>query len=203
MKTKLFLTMLFAALLVSQPTFANPSVDEDAIVKVEVKGSIDSKLLLVDLSNLQTEYVSISILDGDEHVLYSEKVSNVKSFTKKFNLWKLQEGFYTLKVAQSKFKTVQPFEVTSKNVIVDESVKKVNFEPIFKFKDSKLEVNAPLSENDVIVSIMDKAGIEVFSEVNKNTLSFRKRYDLSKLPKGEYLVEVTLAGETFYHNIKQ
>lgn len=205
MKTKLFLSMLMAAFLFGQMAFANkPNIeDEDAITKVEVKGSANSKLLIVDLSNLQNENVSVSILDSDDHILYSETASDVKSFTKKFNLWKLEEGTYTLKVVQNKFRTVQPFVVTDKNVIVNESTKKVNFEPIFKFKESKLEVLVPLSENTVFVTIMDKSGHVMFEEKNDNVQSFRKKYDLKNLPKGEYLVEVSIEGESFYHNIKQ
>jgi hypothetical protein len=168
-----------------------------------VKGSANSKLLVVDLSNLQNENVSISITDEDQHILYSETASDVKSFTKKFNLWKLEEGTYTLKVVQSKFRTIQPFVVTEKNVIVNESTKKMNFEPIFKFKESKLEVLVPLSENNVFVTILDKTGNIMFEEKNENVQSFRKKYDLKNLPKGEYLVEVSIEGESFYHNIKQ
>jgi hypothetical protein len=205
MKQKLFLSMLMAAFLFGQTASANtPNIeDEDAITKVEVKGSANSKLLVVDFSNLQNENVSVSILDSDDHILYSETASDVKSFTKKFNLWKLEQGTYTLKVVQNKFRTIQPFVVTEKNVIVNESTKKVNFEPLFKFKESKLEVLVPLSENAVFVTILDKNGTILFEEKNENVQSFRKKYDLKNLPHGEYLVEVTIEGESFYHNIKQ
>lgn len=205
MKAKLFLSMLLATFLFGQTAFATtPNIeDEDAITKVEVKGSADSKMLIVDLSNLQNDNVSVSILDDDEHVLYSETASDVQKFTKKFNLWKLEEGKYTLKVVQNKFRTIQPFEVTAKNVVVNESAKKVNFEPLFKFKESKLEVLVPLSESTVYISILDKSGNVLFEEKNENAPSFRKKYDLKNLPKGEYLVEVTFEGESFYHNIKQ
>jgi hypothetical protein len=205
MKTKMFLTMLLAAFLFGSSAFANTPniVDEDAITKVEVKGSVDNKLLIVALSNLQNEKVSVSILDEAEHVLYTETASDVKSFTKKFNLWKLEVGTYTLKIVQNKFKTIQPFDVTSKNVVVNEGLKKMNFEPIFKFKENKLEVLVPLSENAVSVSILDKFGTIVFEEKNDNTPTFRKKYDLSNLPKGAYLVEVIFDGESFYYNIKQ
>jgi hypothetical protein len=205
MKAKMFLSMLTAAFLFGQTAFAkNPNTGEyDAITNVEVHGSADNKLLFVDLSNLQNEKVSVSILDDAQNVLYSETASDVKSFTKKFNLSKLEMGKYTLKVVQNKFKTVQPFEVTVKNVVVNESMRKMNFEPIFKFKENKLEVLVPMSENAVFVTISDKIGTIVFEEKNENAPTFRKKYDLSNLPKGEYLVEVTIEGESFYHNIKQ
>jgi flagellar hook assembly protein FlgD len=205
MKTKFFLSMLLATFLFGQMAFATaPNVeDEDAITKVEVKGSANSKLLIVDLSNLQNDNVSVSIFDEEQHVLYSETTSDVKNFTKKFNLWKLEVGTYTLKVVQNKFRTIQPFEVTAKNVVVNENTKKVNFEPMFKFKENKLEVLVPLSENEVFITILDSTGNVVFEEKNENVQSFRKKYDLKNLPKGEYLVEVTIEGESFYHNIKQ
>jgi hypothetical protein len=205
MKAKMFLSMLTAAFLFGQTAFAkNPNVgEEDAITKVEVHGSVDNKLLIVDLSNLQNDKVSVSILDDAQHVLYTETASDVKSFTKKFNLWKLEMGMYTLKVVQNKFKTIQPFEITAKNVVVNESMKKVNFEPLFKFKENKLEVLVPLNENAVYVTILDKIGTIIFEEKNDNAPAFRKKYDLSNLPKGEYLVEVTIEGESFYYNIKQ
>ena len=205
MKAKMFLTMLTAACLFGSTAFATtPNFDDDdAITKVEVQGSVDKKLLILNLSNLQNDKVSISILDEAQHVLYSESTSDVKSFSKKFNLWKLEEGTYTLKIVQNKFKTIQPFDVTSKNVVVNESLKKMNFEPLFKFKERKLEVIVPLSDNAVFVSILDKIGTVIFEEKNENTPTFRKKYDLSNLPKGEYLVEVSHDGESFYYNIKQ
>jgi hypothetical protein len=205
MKAKLFLTMLIAACLFGSTAYAKtPNFDdEDAITKVEVHGSVDKKLLIVDLSNLKNDKVSVSILDDAEHVLYSETASDVNSFTKKFNLWKLETGTYKLKIIHNKFKTIQPFDVTSKSVIVNESLKKMSFEPLFKFKESKLEVVVPLSDNAVYVTILDKIGTIIFEEKNDNTPTFRKKYDLSNLPKGEYLVEITIDGESFYYNIKQ
>jgi hypothetical protein len=205
MKTKLFLMLLAAASFLSQPTHARniKNAEDDAIAVVEVKGSTNGKTLILDLSNLQNDDVSISILDNEERVIYEETASDVSKFTKKFNLSKLEVGNYTLKVAQKKFKTVQPFEVTFKNVVVDEKAKKFKFDPIVKQKEGKLEVNVPLSDNQVVVTIIDAYGVTVFEDVNADTQSFRKKYDLKNLSKGNYLVEVTVEGETFYHNIKQ
>ena len=206
MKSPLFLAMLIAAFLFGKTAYANPIIaleDDDAITKVDVKGSATSKTMVLNLSNLQNDNVSISIMDSEEHVIYSETASDVKTFSKRFNLSQLAIGRYTLTVAQNKFKTIQPFDVTVKNVTVDESAKKVRFDPIIKVKEAKLEVNVPLSENAVIINILDSEGNVVFEEVNDNTQSFRKRYDISSLPQGNYLVEVTYEGETFYHNIKK
>ena len=44
----------------------------------------------------------------------------------------------------------------------------INFEPIFKFKESKLEVLVPLSESTVYISILDKSGNVLFEEKNEN-----------------------------------
>ena len=53
------------------------------------------------------------------------------------------------------------------------------------------------------MSIFDNEGRKVFEEKNYVVFDLHKRYDLSKLSAGAYMVEVMAGDETFYYSVKK
>jgi hypothetical protein len=105
-------------------------------------------------------------------------------------------------VTKNLSKTVQPFELTNKNIVLNEFERKEKFLPSIKVKGSMLDVNVLLGNySNIIVKVYSNDGIVSFEDKNYVVLTLHKRFDLAKLPAGTYIVEVVAGDETQYYSI--
>jgi Secretion system C-terminal sorting domain len=182
-------------------TFNHPTNEETTTnTKVEIKGSEIEKSILIEFSNIKEEDVTISIMNEEGATVHTDKAKNIKAFNKKFNLANLEKGEYTLKVTLEHCKITQLFEVTKKGIIVKENNRKEVYAPIIKEEDSKFDIIIPTIKNKYSVLVMDSNGTTVFEDAQKGLIQLNKRYNMSNLSKGEYLLQISIDGETYYHN---
>jgi UDP-N-acetylglucosamine pyrophosphorylase len=132
--------------------------------------------------------------------VHIDKAKSIKAFNKKFNLEKLEKGKYTLKVVRENCKTTQLFEVTKKGIIIKENDRKEVFAPIVKEENSNFDVTIAFIKNKYSILVLDLNGNTVFEETQKGLTQLNKRYNMSNLPRGEYLFQISIDGETYYHN---
>jgi Secretion system C-terminal sorting domain len=200
-----FLSLL--AVLTFTNTFAtsnNPTNEEPTTnTKVEIIGSEIEKSLLIEFSNIKEEDVTVSIMNDEGATVHIDKAKNIKAFNKKFNLEKLEKGKYTLKVVRENCKTTQLFEVTKKGIVIKENDRKEVFAPIVKQEDSKFDVTISIIKNKYNILVLDLNGNIVFEETQKGLNQLNKRYNMSNLTKGEYLLQITIDGETYFHNFNK
>jgi hypothetical protein len=117
-------------------------------------------------------------------------------------LSQLESGKYRLVVTKNLVKTVQPFELTNRAVVLNELERKDKFVPMVSEKDKKLDVNVLLGNySNVTVKIYTNEGRLVFENKNYVVLTLNKRYDLSKMNAGTYMVEILAGDETEYFTI--
>jgi hypothetical protein len=162
----------------------------------------NSKTVMVTLTNTATGDLTVVLEDASGTKYATDAIKSSARFAKKYNLSQLEAGNYRLVVTKNAFKTIQPFELTNRAVILNELERKDKFLPTISQKDNKMDVNVLLGNySNVIVKVYDTEGKLAFTDKNYVVLTLHKRYDLSKLAKGSYVVEVLAGDETQYFTI--
>ena len=162
----------------------------------------NSKTVMVTLTNTSTGEVTVALEDAFGSNFAKDNVKSTASFSKKYNLSQLEAGNYRLVVTKNFVKTIQPFELTSRNIVLNELERKEKFLPSINHSGNRLDVNVLLGNySNVIVRVYSNDGLISFEDKNYVVLTVHKRYDLSKLPAGAYIVEVLAGDETQYYNI--
>ena len=198
MKTNLFSALAIAATLLTTNLNAGNIENTYNLGETTLTISSETNAVIVNIGDYKNEAVTIKIEDAYGHQLLSETVKDAQSFIKKYNVSKLEDGSYNLVVSKKTLKTVQPFLIKNHGVVMSEFEKKEKFIPTVNFTEDKLNVNVLLGNySNITVSIFDNEGRKVFDEKNYVVFDMHKRYDLSKLPKGAYWVEVMAGDETF------
>ena len=203
MKSRTVFISIFAMLL-NVAVFANNSERfvELAGSSVKISAVANSKAITVNVNNLLNDVLEVSLEDADGVILYTETAKNTNSFTKRLSLVNLDAGRYVLTIKKNLVKTVQPFELTATSVIISENERKEKFLPNITQKGNKLDVNVLLGKySNVHVLIYDNEGRLVFEETNYVVLDLHKRFDLTKLGTGTYLVEVVAGEEVQYSTL--
>jgi hypothetical protein len=202
MKSPLILVVAFIATLFSQNAIANTNERNFDLAGTIVKISSVEKSVIVNLGNVQKEEITIAIEDAAGNTLVTESVKNNANFVKKYNVSKLEAGQYSITITKRTLRTVQPFIVSNEGVTMSDVEKKEKFLPYVIQNGNKLDVNVLLGNyNNISVKILDNEGRSSLDDRNYVVLTLHKRYDLSKLPAGNYIAEVTAGDETFYYSI--
>lgn len=204
MKTRLFFVLMLAITLISTTVKADNgsfSYDLGGGTNLKISAIENTKTVVVSLTNVTNEEVTIE-LEGVEGTLVTDNVKGKPNFSKKYNLVNLESGSYRVVVTKKATKTVQPFELTSKSLVLFESERKEKFLPSLNQNGMKIDVNVLLGNySNIKVNIYDNEGRKVYDDINYVVMLLHKRYDLSKLPSGGYVVEVIAGDETQYFPI--
>ncbi len=202
MKKSLFAVLALVATLFTTTLSANVIENTFDLSGTTVKISAAQKGIIVNLGSVQKETVYIIIKDAAENILVNEKVKETPNFIKRYNMSQLPIGAYTLTVTKKASRTIQPFDITIAGLTIKEIEKKEKFIPVVSYQNNKLDVNVLLGNySNISVTIMDNEGHNVTTDKNYVVLDLHKRYNLSDLPKGAYIVEVMAGDETFYQTI--
>lgn len=187
-----FLTNTLSANVIESP------FDLSGVVKI----SAVNKSIIVNLGTIEREVVSIVIRDNRGSMLVNETVKKTPNFIKKYNMSRLGNGEYTMTITKTTLRTTQPFKITDDGIVMTEMEKVEKFIPVVLLNNNKLDINVLLKDfSNITVNIYDNQGIRVKQEKLENALKLHRRYNISQLPVGAYIVEVTAGDETFYHTV--
>jgi hypothetical protein len=203
MKSIKFLsTFALAATLFVQTLSANAIENVYTMDGTTVKIASTSKNIIVNLGDVQKEEITIAIMDNDLNTLISETVKDVKNFTKKYNVSRLDDGNYKMIITKKTIRTVQPFSIQHGDVTMSTEDKKEKFLPTISFSNDRLDVNVLLRNySNIIVKLYDNEGREVMNDKQMAEFKLNKRYNLSNLLSGVYVAEVTAGDEIFRYTI--
>jgi len=149
----------------------------------------NEKAVILNLSGLNTHIEFFTITDASGELVFIKRVNKQES-KMKFNLEKLPQGEYTLKVEGDNF--IELFETVISNESLDIENKVSHFKPQLVRMDQKIMINAYFpSEGDIQVAIYDTKGVLVYDFNRHKTGSFRKIFNLGQLEKGDYDVVVS------------
>jgi hypothetical protein len=170
--------------------------------KINITAIENSKTVVVTLTNNASSAMTVALEDAFGEVFATDKVKPSSHFAKRYNLAQLEAGKYRLVVTKNLVKTIQPFELTNRNIILNELERKDKFLPTVIQRDNKLDVNVLLGNySNISVSMYNNEGAKTFEDKHYVVLTLNKRYDLSKLVKGTYIVEVVAGDDTQYFTI--
>jgi hypothetical protein len=199
---KLFSAFAFATSLFVQTLSANVIENTYNVDGVEVKIASNAQNVIVNLGDVQNEEIKITLVDDDQNILLTETVKDVKSFTKRYNVSRLDDGSYKMIITKKTVRTVQPFSIEKGIVKMSNLDKKEKFLPTLSFDNGKLDVNVLLGNySNIVVKLFDNEGREVMTDNHYAEFKLNKRYDLVKLPTGIYVAQVMAGDETFSYTM--
>jgi|APTNR8051073442_1049403.scaffolds.fasta_scaffold00885_5 hypothetical protein len=176
--------------------FANLAV-AGGMPRIEIRESASAKKVSVELEKLNAP-ATISIEDAGGNLLMEERASG-KSFAKTFNLSKLENGDYTLTINTGLIQTIQPLTLTDAVLVLDGTKRQEVYAPIINVGDDYVDLSFLNKRmGNVFVVFLDENEEVVYQENISNALKVEKRYNLSRLPKGDYSVKVIVGNGDFY-----
>ena len=152
----------------------------------------------------QSSDVTIQIKDANNVILHQEKVTDQKSFEKKFNLKNLPVGGYFLEVSDEFKKVVQPIGVKFSNIEIDQLARSEFYKPAYQFKDNKLDIKLIATNcNEVNIDFYNEQNELIFRKKFENVgKPFAKRLDLNQLAKGKYQVNIKVGTQFYYKTVE-
>ena len=192
---KCALTLCFCMGLYSL-ALANPNLPAVEIVeaKFEKKISFEAKSV--------RGKATVSLLDRNDVRLYAQTWQNQSSIGKIFDLEAFPNGKYVLLLETETNEIIQPFRIERGRVQLKERERKIRYVPIVAKTGAYISVswlNDKMS--NVEVEIEDSTGSLVLGEKLKGVLKVARRYDISRLKTGVYLVKVKTKTKTYYTEI--
>lgn len=174
--------------------------DENPFISIHPIG--DEKKVSLVLKNLKTP-TTIRLESAQDGILLEEEITNAE-YARVLNLNELADGSYKLVVSSGIRETEQPIALTSTGLRLNISDRKEFFAPVVRLNGSLLDVS--LLNNNLTtfkLSIEDAEGVQVYEDGARNVVKVEKRYNLSKLPAGEYVVLMSVGDKSYMKTIRK
>jgi len=185
---KAFMNLL-AFLLFSVPLFADSIVDPSLSVK-----AVGEKAFSLEVSNAINEEVMVSIMDDQGNLVYSHLFKNEEDIARTYNLSKLTDGDYTLKVEKDLQVWVQPMTYRNNLVQVSEQALKTRFKPSIRTNEGLVDFDLLCPVNaEVRINIVDQSDRTLYTETLDVEGALQKRFDISQLVSGSYYMNVQIS----------
>lgn len=150
------------------------------------------------LKDMKNERFNIQLSDESGFVFINESVEDQDDYLKFFNLKKLPAGNYMLRVENELKISLQTISINNRKLSIKTSAKKEIYKPSVKFKNPYLDLNMLHFENDgVAMTIKDKQGYVLHKENIFLSGSITKRFVVTALPYGDYVVEINTKHYSF------
>ena len=152
------------------------------------------------LNDLSTN-VQIVLKDQEGRTLYKEQVKDRENYARNFNLDKLAEGEYTLKIEDGTVIELFSMQIEDKSVVMGEE--EITYKPSTTTDDSMVNVEMPsMNGSELNVMIRDNRDELIFKEVVVNKeAGLNRTYDFSKIKSGDYTFIFNTNGYTFIHPV--
>ena len=194
MKTKQFLSVLALVAVVGIAT----AVEKP---KMNVIALSDEKALIA-IANESPAYFELSILaENGDLVYYKESATETTDLRQIINYSNMENGLYTLKLKVKDTYVSRDFEINSKGMKVGES--KMKYAPHFDFNSDILKLSyLNFDEENVKFKIYSNGDLVFENKLGKEFV-LTAGYDLSKLEKGKYQVELATLNQQFTYDIEK
>ncbi len=187
------ISFVIVLLCITSNIFANDSKPSLKIISGEKNAFT---LISNDVKNSD---ITIRIFDEAGLNLLNEKIEVNRTFSKSYDLSNMPNGIYEVEI-EDNISFRKYFVITTSDTIeIMENVEQKVFKPIVVLEESLLKLNLlNLGSGNVELSLSNKIGEEIYTEKIENTIAIHKGFDLSKLPSGDYSVEVKTE-EKYFH----
>jgi len=178
MKTNLKFTAMIAFMFITVVGLA-----KEPKVSLLTEGQSKSLIVALDSKNNKT---ILKIIDENQNIIFSEKIS-VNSYTKKFDLDKLENGSYLFELDDSLRTLTYTISVENEEVKILRRIE--NNKPIFRKIGAKLYLNLlNLDSKDVEIKVFDSDNRTLFSEVVENENIVSKAFNFETAHEDRYTV---------------
>lgn len=183
------ITMLASSLFAS----ANENEREIELTTVE------NKAVVLKMSHLK-EGTRISLRNEKGKVLFEEE-STSDAYGKVFNLQQMEEGQLILEIESAESLEILPISVTKSSATMERSASVLIAKPLVRHDEEVLKVYLAKQCLEMQMTILDQYDDVVFrSQLAKSNASL-KRFDISDLSSGQYRIQFSADGRSFYHTI--
>jgi hypothetical protein len=166
--------------------------------KLSLMTTDQTKSLIVELDSQHKE-TFLKIIDENQNIIFSEKISET-AYTKKFDLNKLESGFYYFELDNSIKSLVYTISVEKGEVKILK--KKETTKPVFRKKGSKLFLNLlNLDSKDVQIKVFDSDNRLLYSEIIENESIVTKAFNFETAHEDRYTIVVKDGENTYYEDI--
>ncbi|NRB50555.1 MAG: T9SS type A sorting domain-containing protein [Saprospiraceae bacterium] len=192
---KCALTVCFCIGMLSW-VMANPNLPAVEIVEAKFE-----KKISFEARSVQGK-ATVSLLDDNQVSLYAQTWKDQASIGKVFDLDALPSGKYVLFFETETNEIIQPFQIEGGRVKLKENDRVIRHVPIVRKAGEYINLSWLNDETtNVQIAIQDESGANVLEEKLKGVLKVARRYDISRLESGIYLVKVKTKAKTYYREI--
>ncbi|MGB5553405.1 MAG: T9SS type A sorting domain-containing protein [Flavobacteriaceae bacterium] len=144
---------------------------------------------------------SISIVDVDGNVIYSENVKEASAYSKRFNLVALKDGVYTLTAKSNQKEIAYDVKIEKSDLQIIE--KKELSKPVFSRVNDKVLLNfLNLDREDVTVRISDTNDRIVYEDTLKNVAIVEKSFNFEKAFEDNYTITVKRGNSSYSESVE-
>lgn len=165
-----------------------------------VNVDIETKIMVVDLSQTSGKDVNVSILDLNGNTIFSESLNN-KAKSRRYNLRKLPTGTYTVIVEDLNKVSYQKVYVSKKSLLADDNIEEITM-PALLNNGNKWSLSGMSTKYNGRIIIFDEDGNEIFTENISKAMTSRS-FNVEKLKAGQYSVHYVVNGKTFTQSLKK
>ncbi len=139
----------------------------------------------------------ILIKNEEGSVIHKETVERNGSYSQKFDLTNLSDGFYTIELNKDFEIIVKPFKIASKEVIFLNAEQTTVFKPVVRAEKTKVMISQ-LALNDKPLKIELYYNDElIHKDTLKDGIILKRVYALSNKRKGTYSIRMTSGDRVF------
>ena len=163
---------------------------------------LSDETALIAVTNENPAYFELSIkAENGDLVYYKESATELTDLRQVVNYSKLDNGFYSFKLKVNDTYVSRDFEINNKKMIVGES--KMKYAPHFDYSSDILKLSyLNFDEENVKFKIYSNGELVFESKLGKEFV-LTTGYDLSKLEKGKYQVELGSLNQQFTYDIEK
>jgi len=193
MKTIITIGFLITVSLFSELTMASGNFKVNVALKSESNAQRE-------ISNNSEQKYEISISDLTGEVLYHREAKGEQLESSKiFDFSKSEPGVYKMNVKLDGESNEQLVTVTKSGVEVGEIVRKV--EPVFAYNENILALSFLNQNKQGMTLDLYSDGNLIYEKKLSDSESLNKKFDLSKLNKGDYQVVLTVGVNQFDYEL--
>lgn len=157
--------------------------------------SMDENTISLKLTKESQSEIQVTLRDIYGVIMHNETLSENNVNNRKYNLRNLPSGKYTLTVAYDDVLQIQKIYKQFDKIEIDSDNLHTLYHPTFEKHSEYLDLEMlSFSKQKINLKIRDDEGRIIYSEDNLLNGLFKKRFNLSKLDKGEYTISVRVVG---------
>lgn len=195
-----FLAFVAALALISTLVKANPPDAPSGASKIVAAEKFaygmyaikESMKIRLAFENSTGNKVTVRILDAKGTVVYREELRNMTEMKRNYDMSSFGKGIYTMDI------TAGAFNVSNKVAVGGAQLTKAAFAAYIspEVKDGSVKVSFANAEEPVYIKIADRNGAVLYSEISESNQNYARRFNVSALQKGEYVLSISHGEKT-------